>query len=293
MDEYLRRFLAYLLNDRHYAQNTIEAYGRDIRRFLEYLDNQGLKDLELDKSVAFDYLNELRLGKIGGIMIKDTSYARSLSSLKAFYRYLHKYEAIKSDPFKTISITKRHKHLPDVLTFAQVERLLASFDTDDFKDLRDRLLTECLYACGLRISECLSLNIDSFKYEELHIIGKGDKERLVPYYPNLKKEVASYLVKREAYAKDDKALFISQNGKRISARYVQRMLEKRGLLVLGQRVHPHELRHSFATHLLDNGVDLRSVQELLGHESLATTQLYTHLTLERLKGTVQKYHPHS
>ena len=293
LDQYLNAFLDYLLKDRRYSLNTVEGYRIDTARFLNYLKDQKIDDLEkVDKNVIYDYLNELNSGAFTKGELKESSYARAISSLKAFYRYLNRFDIVSQNPIANISFYKSEKHLPDVLTFSQIERLLDSFDKEDFKEYRDYLISECLYACGLRISECLALNIDSFNDEMLHIIGKGNKERLVPYYPRLKKEIEIYLKKRSEIQTDDKALFISQKGQRISARYVQKMLEKKGLEVLGVSVHPHELRHSFATHLLDGGVDLRMVQELLGHESLSTTQLYTHLTLERLKDTVFKYHPH-
>ena len=299
MYDYLDDFIRYMKDLRSGSQKTADSYYRDIARFITYLEDNDITDFaKVDKEVVFDYINLLRSGKISRGKISNTTYARNLSSLRSFYRYLCKIHVCEDNPFLLFRNTHVDKHLPDVLTFDQIERLLASFDEEDPIQLRNKCIVETIYACGLRISECCDLQIRDIDKRELlvRIIGKGNKERIVPYYPRLNELFARYEKNyRSIYADQDfPYYFVSTRKGKISPRSVQIMLEdakiKAGLEV---DVHPHMLRHSFATHLLDNGADLRMVQELLGHENLSTTQLYTHLTLDRLKKAVKDAHPHS
>lgn len=297
MDEILTKYISYLAQSKSGSSHTSEAYHRDIKRFLDYLKDNDVTSLEdVTKDDVFSYIEVLRSGKITKGIISDASFQRAMSSLRSFWRYLNMTGITKNDPFSSFKSAKIKRPLPDVLSFDQIERLFSVFDISDPIDLRDRAILETIYACGLRVSECVGLDIESVELDALivHVLGKGNKERIVPFYSRLKELLAAYLKGyRSLYAKDDGPLFINQRGGRLSSRSVENILTKRakqaGLTI---NVHPHSLRHSFATHLLDNGADLRVVQELLGHENLSTTQLYTHLTIDRLKDTVAKAHPH-
>ncbi len=299
MDKILERFLRYLAEKRSGSDKTTDSYGRDISRFLTYLEERGIDDLnDVDKLVVYDYIQELRSGKITRGKISNSTYARNLSALRSFYRYLNETHIAGENPFLQFHKGPSEKNLPDVLTFDQVEQLFDSFDLDDPLQIRNRAILETIYACGLRISECIGLKLEDIDRKEMtiRVIGKGNKERLLPYYPRLNELLDLYIEEyRDHYAKKDSPyLFVSNRGGSISARSVQLMLEESRIKAgIGISVHPHMLRHSFATHLLDNGADLRTVQELLGHEQVSTTQIYTHLTFDRLKKTVNEAHPHA
>ena len=299
MFEILDGFIAYLYDKRSGSDKTSDSYRRDIERFIHFLEEENITSFrEVDKDVVFDYINLLRSGKISRGKISNATYARNLSALRSFYRYLCERHICEDNPFLLFRKVHVEKHLPDVLTFDQVDQLLNVFDLDDPLQVRNRCILETIYACGLRISECCDLLVDQIDHESmiLRVIGKGNKERIVPYYPRLEELFELYMkMYRNEYAYEGfPYLFVSQRHGKISPRSVQLLLEnariKAGLAI---DVHPHMLRHSFATHLLDNGADLRTVQELLGHAHLSTTQLYTHLTYDRLKDAVRSAHPHA
>lgn len=299
MYKVLDDFIAYIYDSRSKSKATSDSYYRDISRFIEYLKDNGIEDFNsVDKNIVFDYIQLLRSGEITRGKISNSSYARNLSSLRSFYKYLCIKHLADQNPFKLFKNIKTEKHLPDVLTFDQIERILDSFNLEDPIEIRNRCIIETIYACGLRISECCDLLIDNVDQKSLtlRVIGKGNKERIVPFYPRLSELIDLYISKyRNEYAKDGfEYLFVSKRHSKISPRSVQYLLDETKVKVnLPIDLHPHMLRHSFATHLLDNGADLRTVQELLGHANLSTTQLYTHLTYDRLKNTVDKAHPHS
>lgn len=299
MYEILDGFIAYLYDKRSGSDKTSDSYRRDIERFIHFLEEENITSFrDVDKDVVFDYINLLRSGKISRGKISNATYARNLSALRSFYRYLCERHICEDNPFLLFRKVHVEKHLPDVLTFDQVDQLLNVFDLDDPLQVRNRCILETIYACGLRISECCDLLVDQIDHESmiLRVIGKGNKERIVPYYPRLEELFELYMkMYRNEYAYEGfPYLFVSQRHGKISPRSVQLLLEnariKAGLAI---DVHPHMLRHSFATHLLDNGADLRTVQELLGHAHLSTTQLYTHLTYDRLKDAVRSAHPHA
>ena len=294
----LDNFLDYFDTKRSGSPQTKDAYRRDITRFITYLKDNNINDFNLvDKRVIMDYTSKLRSGEFSNKKISNSTFSRNLSSLRSFYYYLLEIHAVDTNPFLQFKKIKVEKHLPDVLTFDQVETLLNSFNLDNPIELRNRCIVETIYACGFRISEVCNLQMKNIDFKDLSIrvIGKGNKERLALFYPNLKNLLDRYLAEyRNKLKTECDNLFINKNGKPITPRIVQLLLDEASVKAnLPIHVHPHMLRHSFATHLLDNGADLRAVQELLGHENLSTTQLYTHLTYDRLKNTVNKAHPHS
>ncbi len=299
MYDTLDSFIEYIYDKRSKSNATSDSYRRDISRFIVYLKDNKIDDFnEVNKGIVFDYIDLLRSGKITRGKISNSSYARNLSSLRSFYKYLCSKHIADQNPFVQFKNVKIEKHLPDVLTFDQIEKILDCFDLNNPLEVRNRCIVETIYACGLRISECCNLLINNIDQQNLtiRVIGKGNKERMIPYYPRLNELIDLYIeMYRNTYAPDGfEFLFVSNKGGKISPRSVQYLLEDVKVKAnIPIDIHPHMLRHSFATHLLDNGADLRTVQELLGHENLSTTQLYTHLTYDRLKTAVDKAHPHS
>lgn len=294
----LEAFLDYFDTKRSGSLQTKDAYRRDISRFISYLEEENIDDFnKVDRKVIMDYTSKLRSGEFSNKRISNSTFSRNLSSLRSFYYYLLETHVVDNNPFLLFKKVKVEKHLPDVLTFDQVVTLLDSFDLDKPIELRNRCIIETIYACGLRISEACNLKLSNIDFNNLtiNVIGKGNKERMAMFYPNLKDNLNRYIKEyRDTIGTDTDYLFINKNGKQISPRSVQLLLDESSVKAnLPIHVHPHMLRHSFATHLLDNGADLRAVQELLGHENLSTTQLYTHLTYDRLKSTIIKAHPHS
>ncbi len=296
-DELLDSFLKHLALARTGSKDTDDAYRRDIDRFLTYLKNNEIFDLNIvTKETISEYITLLRSGEIGGKPLSNASYTRNLSSLKSFYRYLNKYEGIESNPVIHFKGTKDRRKLPEFLTFEQMESILNSFDLSDPVQIRNRAMIELIYACGLRVSECAGVKVSNVDLDNrlLRVFGKESKERIIPFYPRCRKLLEVYIEKvRPMFVKEENDfLFLNQNGRGISSRSIQLVVEQSGINAgLTLHVHPHMIRHSFATHLVDNGADLRTVQELLGHENLSTTQIYTHVTTDRLKRTVESAHP--
>jgi len=297
----LDRFLDHIRLSRTGSSDTEDAYRRDIERFLEYLRENRISSFEkVGKEDISDYVMKLRSGEIGGVPLSNSSYARALSSLKSFYRYLNRSEGVSANPVRMFKGVSSRRKLPEFLTFEQMETLLDWFDLDDPAQIRDRCMIEVMYACGLRVSECASLLLDKINLNERYLIvlGKESKERMIPFYPRCEQLIRLYLEESRplfmAGQEEHGFLFVNRRGKPISARSNQMLCEKSGEAAgLAVHVHPHMIRHSFATHLLDNGADLRIVQELLGHENLSTTQIYTHVTQDRLQKAVDLAHPHS
>lgn len=298
MNRYLEDFLRYEATMNTGSEHTQDAYRRDIGNFLQFLEASGIQELgDVDRIVIMNYVNALQDPEAGGKPLGSSTIARKLSAVRSFYRYLNEYADISTNPFLYFKAPKVSRSIPEFLFYEEMKILLSSFDLHDPAQLRDRAMFELMYACGLRVSELTALTIEDIDLSDgiLHIKGKGDKMRIVPFYPLAKKLLVRYL--NEVRVKwignqDHRVVFINQRGKAITSRGVQYRLDialhNSGLHM---RVHPHMFRHSFATHLLDNGADLRLVQELLGHASLSTTQIYTHVSKERLKNIYDQAHP--
>ena len=297
MKQYLDDFINYIVINNTGSKHTIESYTRDITRFINYLVENDINDFnDVTKIIVLDYINDLRTGIItNGLIISNNSYARNISVLKSFFNYLNLYKGITNTPFSNIKVRNNNNKLPEFLTFDQVLKLLDSYNLDDKIELRNRLITEMLYATGLRLSELTSVKLQDINFDEsiIYTIGKGNKARIVPLYDSIIELIYIYL---DSYYKDynvnNDYLFINKKGNKLSDRFIQKLLKQQALKAnLFINIYPHMLRHSFATHLLDNGLDLRSVQQLLGHKNLSTTQIYTHVSTERLKEVIKKTHP--
>jgi integrase/recombinase XerC len=275
-------FVDYLRKEKNYSKNTVRAYRRDIEMFIGFLTDEDIA--EVDTNIVSYYIAFLL--KHG---LDTTTVARKLSSLKSFFKTLKKLELIIENPADVIKTPKKKKHLPGFLTYEQVE------DSLKIEDPRDAAIMEVLYSCGLRASELTGLNggdVDLFQLE-VRVMGKGGKERILPLGTRARDAIRRYLGTRESPGGDQEApLFLNYRGGRLSTRSLQRIVRKHLLKVArASGTNPHILRHSFATHLLERGADLRAVQELLGHASLSTVQIYTHLTTKRLKDIYTKAHP--
>ncbi len=276
--------------------HTRKAYQRDLVAFQHYLIDLGIASFQVvDKKTILRYIEVLNRQQASGL--KNSTLSRKISSLRSFYRYLMSQGRVERNPVTGILLPSKEKHLPDFLLFEEVNRLLESFDLRDPIQLRNRALFELMYASGLRVSEAVNLTHSTINLPErtLRFIGKGSKERMVPFYTEAAEILRRYLEESRPVllcGKVHDRVFVNQKGEPLTPRGIEYLLDQCSMKAgLSRSIHPHMLRHSFATHLLDNGADLRLVQELLGHSSISTTQIYTHVTLDRLRETYLKAHP--
>ena len=293
MQKIFDRYIQYLEAERNASPYTVRNYRTDLLDFFRFLREKEIGLLgEVDRHVLRDYLSHL----VGRGIVK-ASIARKLSAIRSFYRYLVREEIVSANPIEKISSPKLDKRLPSFLTLEEVERLLNAPDLSTPLGQRDRALLELLYASGLRVSELVSLDLGQIDLDtnEIRVWGKGLKERMVLMGEPAAEALKNYLSQGRPKLlgeKKSKALFLNRYGQRLPERSVQRLLEqyakKSGI---GKRVHPHMLRHTFATHLLDGGADLRVVQELLGHARLSSTQIYTHVTKSQARKVYLAAHP--
>ncbi len=289
-------WLVWLKKIRNFSDNTIDGYARDLSSFFNFWHDylgcipnlDDLKNIDIRTFRAF-------LSKQSSRHMSKTSLSREVSSLKNFFKWLNKNNIIENSTITSLASPKKDKILPKALDVKQTLKLLdvaANFSKEPWQGLRDVAILTIIYGCGLRISEALALNVGDINHNDfLKIRGKGNKERIVPLIPVVKDKIDAYLKACPYNQKQGEPLFLGARGERISPRIVQRNLEKlRNELNLPENLTPHALRHSFATHLLAEGSDLRSIQELLGHASLSTTQRYTKVEIEHLKKEYQKAH---
>ncbi len=285
-------FIEYLRSELNASSHTIDAYSRDITAFFSF--KSGRKVTQVTTADIRLWLANLR--KHG---VKQTSLRRKLSSLRSFFRFMQRQELCSSNPAEGISSPKTGPSLPPYLSIGQAVQMVERKTGDDFFSLRDRAILELLYSAGVRVSELSGLDVSalSFSPEMIRVRGKGSKERVVPFGTHAAEALKNYLPARDSMLNkrrrpEEQALFINRLGTRFTTRGIQRVVEKRRLETgISQPVTPHAFRHSMATHLLESGADLRSIQELLGHVSLATTQKYTHLDLGRLSEVYTSAHP--
>lgn len=292
-EDSLLEFLSYLEFEARCAENTLIAYRTDLMQFGAYLAVTGQDALTIEQPQVIEYLDSLAAtGEIAG-----TTLHRKLSSLRSFYVYLRREGQIDSDPTADVKAPAQAKKLPSVLSRSEVSHLIDQVKGSDPIDTRDRALLELMYASGLRVSEVIGLEVSDVDFEEgvLRARGKGKKERLVPVGRQALLSIRIYLrAGRRALTKDrpQKYLFVNFRGGQLTRQGLYKIVRKYAALAgLEERMSPHTLRHTFATHLLNGGCDLRSVQEMLGHADVSTTQTYTHLSTERLKDVYFDAHP--
>ena len=286
-DSNLRSFLNYLLVDKGLSNNTVKAYEADISSFFQWLDNEDLKYKNLQEDHINQYISFLFQRKM-----RSSSVNRKISSIKSFYIFLVKRNFVKNSPLNDLVTPKQEKYLPESMSEAEVNKLLNSPDVSNKIENRDKAMIEMLYATGMRISELVNLKITDVDMKRcvVKVFGKGSKERLVPFGETALDSLRSYLNERELSS--SKEIFLSNRGKKMTrVAFWQRVKIYLIRENLKNSISPHTLRHAFATHLLNRGADLRSVQLLLGHSDLSTTQIYTHIAKQRLSDVLKKHHP--
>lgn len=291
MKKYLEQFLRYQRVERNASAHTVVNYQRDILQFIQFLCDDEAEVTAISRSKLRQYLAHLQQGGYA-----RSSIARKLSSLRSFFRFLVAEGVCSENPLQHLATPKQEKLLPGFLYQAECFGLLDAPDDSELGK-RDRAILELLYATGIRVSELVGLDLYDIDFGQgyVRVFGKGAKERIVPVGRTACVAVTGYLTEsrpRLAQASSGRALFLNRLGGRLTDRSVRRLVDKYvDMAAIQQHVSPHTLRHTFATHLLDNGADLRSVQELLGHASVSTTQIYTHVTKERLKAVYSQAHP--
>lgn len=298
--KYTEEFLGYLRDQRNYSPHTIRNYRIDLKDFISFLlsEYERMKLIDIDHFIVRHYLSYLSEER----QLKKRTINRKLSSLKRFFKYLIASGIVENNPVSVIIRPKNPQRLPKYLDEKEMAELLDSIVKDDFLSIRNRAMLELLYSTGIRVSELVGMKIGSYDSisEIIKVLGKGSKERIIPVGSIAGKWIERYMEyasgKFKTFSVSNKghALFLTKSGKQISARSIRRIIkEVLKKISLKKDVTPHIFRHSFATHMLNRGADLRSVQELLGHVSLSTTQIYTHLTIKRLKQIYKENHPRS
>lgn len=294
INELIEEFLINFSLAHSKSEHSMEAYRSDILEFINFFKIENSNELQnLKTNDVYTYIEYL--SKDRGL--KMSSLNRKCSANRSLFQFLILNYGFLENPFHDIKHFKQEQHLPDFLMFREVEQLLHSLPLDSPKEVRDATLIELLYACGLRVSELVALRLNDVNLNEqvLTVTGKGDKQRVVPFYTSMKELLDLYINNHRPLllkGKDSDVLFLNLRGHPITTRAIQQIVEKAGYHAgLRSRLHPHVLRHTFATHMLDNGADLRFVQELLGHENLSTTQIYTHVSVDRLKNVYDDAHP--
>lgn len=297
MDALIRQFVQYLKQERGYSEHTIEAYERDLHQFAEfYSEYANVVPMDVSK------VNKLGVRHYLGMLAEKglamTSITRKLASLKAFFKFHVRQGTLAVNPVALVKSPKTSKKLPTTLSEEQIDKLINAIPEDDFVSLRNKAILELFYSTGIRLGELLGLNYGDVNFNRLtlRVFGKGAKERIVPFGKKAEQALQKYLRYRRrdfGPVKLEDAMFVSRRNRRIARPTVQKMVT-RILQTISSQQHlsPHVLRHSFASHLLDRGADLNAVKDLLGHNSLSTTQLYTHIQIEKMKEVYKQAHPH-
>lgn len=294
-DIYLKGFKAYLQLERSLSGNSIEAYLRDVEKLVQYLQctNTLLPPDQIERSHLQSCVQW-----IATLGMTATSQARIISGIKAFYKYLLLEDIVKMDPTQLLEAPKTRRQLPDVLSFEEIELIIAQIQTGTPEGARNRAILETMYSCGLRVSEVTGLQISRLHFDAgfIRVVGKGDKERLVPIgrdaikYINIYKDEVRVHMPCKPGQED--ILFLNRRGNALTRVMIFLIIKELAAQAgIEKQVSPHTFRHSFATHLVEGGADLRAVQEMLGHESITTTEIYTHLDREFLRDTLQRFHP--
>lgn len=290
-------FIGYLVAERGASPATVRAYQEDLKDYFSFLQTtyhiNEASEITREEILAF----QAELYRRG---LSASTIARRTSTIKGYHKFLVRENLLSQDPAQMVGIPQKSEKLPDVLSIDQVNALLDGMPFTTPLEIRDATILEVLYGCGLRVSELVGLDLDRVRFDEgiLRVLGKGSKERLVPFSGMAVQRVQTYLQESRPYLTCSKAqpvpaLFLNARGGRLSRQSVHKMVEKAGLRIGIKNLHPHTLRHSFATHLLEGGADLRAIQEMLGHSDISTTQIYTHVQTAHLREEYMAAHPRS
>jgi integrase/recombinase XerD len=293
---FLKDYQTYLQIERGLSNNNIESYQRDVRQLIDYLDKNQVnaKPVSIDKQTLLGFVYERAKS------CSSKSQSRLISGLRNFFDYLV-FEKYRSDnPMELIESPKTGRKLPDTLSLKEIDQLIGALDLSHPQGERNRVLLETLYSCGLRVSELISLKISDLFFDEgfIRVLGKGDKHRFVPIDENTQKDINTYIHAIRCHVLPQKGaedtLFLNRRGKQLSRVMIFTIVKKTAIEAnISKKISPHTFRHSFATHLLERGADLRSIQQMLGHESITTTEIYMHLDSRHLKEVVERFHPRS
>ena len=283
----LKEYHEYIRFEKNLSENTIASYTHDLGEFSHFvLRIYDIRPDEVERGVVERFMCHL--------FDRDrekSSQARSLSSIKGFYAFMLSERRMESDPTEFVEAPKFGRHLPDALTTPDIDRIIASIDCSTTKGLRDSAMLEVLYSCGLRVSELTALRISDLFFGEgyIRVVGKGNKQRLVPISSTARDRIQIYMEARRCQQSDDDTLFLNNRGRRLTRVMVFTVIRQAAARAgIDKRISPHTFRHSFATHLLAGGAGIRQVQEMLGHESITTTEIYTHLDSKRLRSTIER-----
>lgn len=294
MNQFVDEYLSVIKFEKNLSENTVNSYSSDIEKFLLYAEKNKITDLnDIDSKLIAKYFE---LQRTRGIT--NTTSARYLSAIKSFFKYLFNNRYIQKNPAEKFSSAKRSRKLPSVLSVEEIEKILDCPDTKEKFGLRDKAILELFYSCGLRVSELVNVKINDlfFKEEVIRVFGKGSKERIVPIGRSAVKWVIEYLSKSrpllEKKIRSQNYLFLNSRGSKLTRMGVWKIVNRYALESgIKRDIHPHVFRHSFATHLLEGGADLRAVQEMLGHSDISTTQIYTHIDRNYIKQVHRDHHP--
>jgi len=294
-DAYKKGFKAHLQLEKSLSENSVDAYVHDIEKFTQFLVQNNIEKNPGD--VVLSHLEDF-LKWINKLGMTPASQGRIISGLRSFYKFCNQEQISQTDPTALLEAPKLVKHLPDTLSFSEIEKIISVIDLSTPEGVRNKAIIETLYSCGLRVSELVNLKLSClyFAEEYVRIIGKGDKERLVPIGSSAIKYINIYLdnirVHIPVISGNEDVVFLNRRGRKLSRVMIFLIIKdlaKKAFIT--KKISPHTFRHSFATHLVEGGADLRAVQEMLGHESITTTEIYTHLSREYLRDTLQQFHP--
>lgn len=289
----LQEYIYYIRLEKKLSDNTVEAYIRDLKQMAEYLEHE----FSIRPQQAEERHIEAFLAHLYDKGVKKTTQARILSGIKSFYYYLLINDRIENLPTEFIDPPKTGRKLPDVLSVAEIESIIHTFDSDTRFGIRNKAMVETLYSCGLRVSELITLRLSDLFFNDgfIRVIGKGDKQRLVPISETARYRIEEYLLQRQTMqtdARDADIVFLNNKGRGLTRVMIFHIIKKAALAAgITKTISPHTFRHSFATHLLEGGASIRQVQEMLGHESILTTEIYTHLDSGKLRENVDLHHP--
>lgn len=283
-----RRYRTYIKLEKRLSENTVESYMRDLRQFAHFILRQyDVTPRKVERTMIERYMGWLfERGR------EKTSQARCLCGIRSFFNFLLISDQIEASPAEFVDTPKFGRHLPDVLTTAEIDRIIATVDTCTTKGIRDSAMLEVLYSCGLRVSELTSLRLSDLFFGEgyIRVIGKGDKQRLVPISTVARDKIQRYLEKRRSARSGEEVVFLNNRGGQLTRVMVFTILKQAAQRAgIDKHISPHTFRHSFATHLLEGGASIRQVQEMLGHESILTTEIYTHLDSDHLRHTLEEH----
>ncbi|NJD22690.1 MAG: site-specific tyrosine recombinase XerD [Melioribacter sp.] len=294
MEEFLKEYLTILRYEKNLSENTANSYKNDLQKFITFLNKSRIKDFsEVTSNLITKFFDHQRKSEID-----SATSARYMSSIKGFFRFLENNSYIEKNPTDKLSPVKKGRKLPTVLTLPEIEMILNAPGTDDITDLRDKAILETFYSSGLRVSELINLKINDlfFDDEVIRVLGKGSKERIVPIGNSAVKWIKEYLTRSRPFlekkTKSQNFVFLNKRGTKLSRMWIWKIFDHYAKEAgIKKEIHPHIFRHSFATHLLEGGADLRAVQEMLGHADISTTQIYTHVDRNYIKQVHKDHHP--